>query len=336
MVKADGYGHGAREIARALAEEKCVVGFGVASLSEARDLALPDKPIWILGPALPEERSAIVEGGYIPVVSTLEEARAYSSSAEQLQKEARIQLAIDTGMGRVGCRPDNALNLLPELVALPGIVIESIGSHLPSADEDAAFTNDQFKQFRGLVREIRGAGYSFSHAHIANSAGTLGYPHREGETVRAGLMLYGSSPLPRWQKELRPALAWKSRVCLVRELPAGHGVSYGRIFITDRPTLTATISAGYADGLPRHLAASGAEVLIGGKRCPLLGRVTMDQIIVDVSHLPNPPEVGDETVIIGSQNSEIIPVDEVAERAGTITWEIFTGISKRVRREYRH
>jgi len=316
------------------------LGFGVAIINEAWELKLnlPGKlkrPVWVLGPAaLPWERHAIVSEGFIPVVSDFDGARPFSEVAESVHKEARIQLAVDTGMGRAGCRPGEVVNLAKQIANLPGVAIESIGSHLPSADEDEAFTQDQLRRFRGIVRELRRAGVAFDHAHIANSAGTLGYATEDGESVRVGLMLYGCSPLPEQQTELRPVLSWKSRVCLVRELPVGHGVSYGRTFVTGRPTLAATISVGYADGFPRHLSGVGTEVLIRGRRCSLLGRVTMDQIIVDVTDMPELPVAGDEVVLIGNQDSESISVDELAGRAGTIPWEIFTGIGRRVHRVY--
>jgi alanine racemase len=169
--------------------------------------------------------------------------------------------------------------------------------------------------------------------HVLLSAGILGFSQHHFDIVRAGLMLYGSSPLPEAQKLLRPVMALKSRIALLRDLPAGRSVSYGRTFITTRPTRVATISVGYADGFPRSISKREGAVLVGGQRCPVLGRVTMDLMMADVTAVPG-VEAGDEAVLIGRQGTEEIFAAEVAERAGTIAWEIFTGIGSRVRRVY--
>ncbi len=169
--------------------------------------------------------------------------------------------------------------------------------------------------------------------HVLLSAGILGFAQHRFDMVRAGLMLYGSAPLPNEQKFLRPVMTLKARVALLRDLPAGRSVSYGRTFTTARPMRVATISAGYADGYPRSLSNRDAAVLIGGRRCPVLGRVTMDLMMADVTASPE-VELGEEVVLIGRQGGEEILAAEVAERAGTIAWEIFTGIGSRVRRLY--
>ncbi len=169
--------------------------------------------------------------------------------------------------------------------------------------------------------------------HVLLSAGILGFPQHRFDLVRAGLILYGASPLPNEQKHLRPVMNLKSRVTLLRDLPAGRSVSYGRTFVTTRPTRVATISAGYADGYPRAISNRGGAVLIGGRSCPLLGRITMDLMMADVSAVTE-VRLGDEVVLIGQQGDEEVLVAEVAERAGTIAWDIFTGIGSRVRRMY--
>jgi alanine racemase len=171
--------------------------------------------------------------------------------------------------------------------------------------------------------------------HAQNSAGLIGYALRGSSNLaRPGLMLYGSSPLPDFQRRLRPALTLKTRVTLVRALPAGRGISYGRTFITPRAMRAGTLGAGYADGYPRHLSNAGAEVLVRGRRCPVLGRVTMDQIVVDLSDIPGAVEAGEEAVLIGAQGEEEILAGELAAKAGTIPWEIFTGLTARVGRYY--
>ncbi|MGK0184615.1 MAG: alanine racemase [Verrucomicrobiales bacterium] len=334
IIKADAYGHGAVAVGRALQEESCVFAFGVANVHEALELhdANIRLPVYVLSPALPSERTTVVANGFIAAVSNMEEAVDYSAIACRMSTVARIQCVLDTGMGRIGMLPDGILTFAQDLAALPAIEIESVSSHLPSADEDEHFTQDQMREYRRLITKLQEKGIPFTRSHIANSAGTMGYPVASNECVRAGLMLYGCAPVSKFQDHLKPALTLKACVTLVRNLPEGQSISYGRTFITDRPTVTATISAGYADGYPRHLSGQGAEVLIHGRRCPLLGRVTMDQIVVDVTDLPKRPEVGCEVVLLGSQNMESVLAQEVADKAGTIPWEIFTGISKRVHR----
>jgi alanine racemase len=165
------------------------------------------------------------------------------------------------------------------------------------------------------------------------SAGTLAFNQRTHEIVRAGIMLYGISPLPEFRELLKPAMTWKTRICLVRDVPKGSSISYGRTFIAPRNMRVATLSAGYADGYPWHLSNRGAGVLVRGKRCPLLGRVTMDLMVIDVSGLDG-VQVGDDVVLMGRDGSEEIPCSELGEKAGTITWEIVTRIGARVRRVY--
>ena len=211
--------------------------------------------------------------------------------------------------------------------ALPNLEIEGIGSHLPSADEDEDFTRAQFAKYAEILRSL-GGPERFRWRHLSNSAGLLGYGRESCNLARPGLMLYGISPLPRHPVKLKNVMSLKSRVTLVRTLPAGHGVSYGRAFVTTRPTRVATVGIGYGDGYPRHLSGNGAEAFIRGRRFPLLGRVTMDQIMVDVTG--SDVAEGDEVELFGPN----IRVDEVAAKAGTIAWEILTGITPRVVRVY--
>ncbi len=327
VVKANGYGHGMVEVAGALRETTDL--FGVANLHEAQELRASgiDQPILILGAALPSEQTEINLSGFIPTVSSREEAQAFAGNV------TGINFAIDTGMGRMGCWQDDAIAELEQIARIPGLIVHSVSTHLPVADEDPAFTEDELTRFEELVRQMRVRVAGAYKVHVLLSAGILGFDRHPFDLVRAGLMLYGSSPLPEAQKFLRPVLALKSRVTLVRDLPAGRSVSYGRTFVTKKSTRVATISAGYADGYPRSISNRDGAVLIGGRRCPVLGRVTMDQMMADVSALPE-VNLGDEVVLIGKQGEEEIFAAEVAERAGTIAWEIFTGIGSRVRRVY--
>jgi len=216
---------------------------------------------------------------------------------------------------------------------LPNIKIHSLSTHLPVSNEDADFTRAELGHFADLVKKLRAEFPGDYKAHVLQSAGVLAFADPPFDIVRAGLMLYGIAPLPDFQKLLRPVMTWKTRIALIRDMPAGHGISYGRTFITPREMRVATLSAGYADGYPRHLSNREAAILVRGQRCPLLGRVTMDLMMIDVSHLGD-ATVGDEAVLMGRQGHQEISAVELAERANTISWEITTRIGSRVRRVY--
>ena len=331
VIKANGYGHGLAEVARVLAEH--VDLFAVANFPEAVEAraVAPKHPIVILGPALPAERAAIAASGFIASVSSYEEAAAFG--AVPADAEAMVNVVVDTGMGRMGCDEAEAVTTLGRILQLARVKVHSVSTHLPVADEDPAFTRAELGRFANLVREMQARAPGDYKAHALLSAGVLGFHDSAFDLVRAGLMLYGISPLPEYQHLLRPAMALKARVVLVRDLPAGVAISYGRTYTTPCAMRVATVGAGYADGYPRALSNRGAEVLVGGRRCAVLGRVTMDMIVVDASSVPN-VSPGDEVVLIGRQGDAEILATEVAERAGTIAWEIFTGIGMRVRRVY--
>lgn len=337
VIKANGYGLGAVAVARALTGE--VKMFGVATLDEALELRSADieTPILLLGARVPEEREIVVANGFVPCVSSVGEAKAWDALAMQQGKEPfAVHVAIDTGMGRIGFA-ESAWNArtIRALASLKHLRIEGIASHFPSADEDPRFTRKQIQRFGALQMLAVEHGLKPRLAHIGNSAGLLGYPelHTVSSLVRPGLMLFGVSPIPARQPLLKPVLTWKTRITLLRDLPEGHSISYGRTFVTKKPTRVATLAVGYADGYPRHLSGSGAEVLIRGRRCAMLGRVTMDQIMVDVSGVP--AKIGDAAVLVGRQGKEEITPAELARKAGTIPWEILTRITGRVRRVYR-
>ena len=334
VVKANAYGHGAAGVVDALAGK--VALFGVANLAEAEEIFphAGGRPICLLSGTLPAEHAAIVRRGFIPVVSSFEEAAQFATHAPQASGgRVNVHLSVDTGMGRLGVWQEDAIAVARKIMALPGIAITGIGSHLPVADEDPDFTREQLARFHGLVARLRDIGLGDALAHVENSAGLLAFPNVAGTLARPGLALYGESPLPEFQAQLTPALTWKTRVLVVRDFGKGRGVSYGREFITPAPMRIATLAVGYADGYPRQLSAKNAAVLIGGKRCVILGRVTMDQIMADVTGVDASP--GDEAVLIGTQGGETIPVRELATLAGTIVWDIFTGIGQRVARLHR-
>jgi alanine racemase len=330
VVKANAYGHGMVGVAEALAREAQF--FGVANLEEAAILRGEVwHPIIILGPALPAERVPIVEGGFIPSVSTFEEAQEFDRAAKA--SPVAINFVIDTGMGRMGVVQAEAMSLFKRIAGLGNIRIHSLSTHLPVSNEDADFTRAELVEFAALVKKLRADFLGDYKVHVLQSAGTLAFADSPFDIVRAGIMLYGISPLPEFQELLQPVMTWKAHIALIRDMPAGHGISYGRTFITPRKMRVATLSAGYADGYPRHLSNREAAVLVRGQRCALLGRVTMDLMMIDVSEIEG-AAVGDEVVLMGCQGGEEISATELAERAQTISWEITTRIGQRVRRVY--
>jgi alanine racemase len=330
VVKAGAYGHGLEEIARALADEDLAF-FGVANVREARQIrhAGVSTRIYLLGPTWAAERKEIVARDWTPCISSLEEACEFNWLAAAHGSRLKVHLAVDTGMGRGGFVADGLAEVLAALERLEYLEIEGIGSHLPAADEDEEFTRRQMARFAAIIAELGGAA-RFRWRHLSNSSGILGYPPGLCNLARPGLMLYGISPLAGCQQPLRTVMTLKSRVTLVRTLPAGHGISYGRAFVTSKPTRVATVGIGYGDGYPRHVSGHGAEVWIEGCRCPILGRVTMDQMMVDVTESREVGE-GAEVELFGPN----LPVAEVARNAQTIVWEILTGITPRVQRCYR-
>jgi alanine racemase len=323
VVKADAYGHGVACAVQALRDEAQL--FAVANVGEAaevRQLA-PQTPVLLLSPCLPAERGEALALGCIATVTSAAETAAFGSGA-------RVSLKVDTGMGRIGVWHEEAIREVERIAALPGVELHSIATHLPVADEDEEFSRTQLSCFAALAEKARGAvpGVKF---HALNSAGLCAFPEYAFDFVRVGLLLYGSASIAAFQPELRPALAWKARITLLRDVPAGRTVSYGRTFATTAPTRIATLAVGYADGYPRQASGHGAQVLVGGRRCAILGRVTMDQILVDVTAVAG-AAIGDEAVLIGSQGAETIFAGELAEWGGTIAWDIFTGIGGRTKR----
>ncbi len=337
VIKADGYGLGAVPVARALTGE--VKMFAVATLDEALELRAAgiETQILLLGARTPEERETVVTQGFVPCIHSVAEARAWEAEAVRQGKTPfAVHVDIDTGMGRIGfAEADWHARTVRALVALRSLRIEGIATHFPSADDDPRFTRRQIQHFGQMQMLAVEHGLKPRLAHIGNSAGILGYPelHSVSNLVRPGLMLYGVSPIASRQSLLKPVLTLKTHITLLRELPKGRSISYGRTFITRKATRVATLAVGYADGYPRHLSGKSAEVLVRGHRCPVLGRVTMDQIMVDVSGVP--AKAGEEAVIIGRQGGDEITVAELARKAGTIPWEILTRLTSRVRRIYK-
>ena len=327
VVKANAYGHGLVGVAQTLADDAQL--FGVANLQEALALreSLPH-PIVILGPATPEERSIIADRGFIPTISSLEEAKAFNRFGP-----ATINFKIDTGMGRMGVVENEAPEVFKRVATLSNINVHSVSTHMPVSNEDAEYTRDQLLRFQRILERIRTEVPGTYKAHVFQSAGTLAFNSPSFDIVRAGIILYGISPLPEFQKLLKPVMTWKTRISLVRDMSKGSSISYGRTFITPQKMRIATLSAGYADGYPWHLSNCGAAMLVRGQRCALVGRVTMDLMMIDVSKVER-AQVGDEVVLMGRDGNEEVSCAELAEKGGTIPWEIVTRIGARVRRVY--
>lgn len=335
IVKADAYGHGLSEVVAALRDT--VAWFGVANFHEAlRARAAAeemDPHVLILSPATPEEIEPIVANEFSGSVSLSAEVAAYGAAAARLGKTAKLHAVADTGMGRMGCPTGEFARLVKTIRENPHCHLEGIDSHFPSADEDTEFTLAQIEEFRELLGSIDTGG---AHIHLCNSAGLIGFSTKTpfASLARPGLALYGIPPLSGASARLRPVMSLKTKVTLVRRISRGAGISYGRTFIAEHDMTVVTLGVGYGDGYPRHLSGSGAEVLLAGQRCPLLGRVTMDQIVVDVSSIDREVLAGEEAVLIGRQGGIEITAVELAHKAGTIPWEILTCITNRVERVY--
>lgn len=324
VVKANAYGHGIEKVATTIAPH--VAYFAVANLQEAlilESLQLK-RPIFLLSAALPAEYPAIAKHGFIPTISSYEEALLFSKVAPA---DASIHFKINTGMGRLGVWHANAKKTLLSISKLP-LSIQSISTHLPSADSEAKFTRAQIAFFKNLLPDLK-KHVPNAFIHLLNSAGLLRFPEEAHDAVRIGLLLYGSSPIASEQKLLRPVMTWKAHISLISHLPKGSSVSYGRTYRASTAITSAILPVGYADGYPRHLSGKKAYVLIKGKRAPILGRVTMDQIMVDISKIRN-VRIGDEVVLLGQQGRETILASDLAKKAETIAWDIFTGVSSRV------
>ncbi len=340
VVKADAYGHGLRQIAALLMQAGTDI-FGVANLNEARDIRAVGRgwPIVMLGACLPDEVERAVKDNVMPTLSTVDEARRFSRTAKKLKRTVNAHVKIDTGMGRLGVAPEHAAELLDAIARLPNLNAVGLYSHFASAESDAAFSRRQRSQFNKLVKQLTASGHTFTHVHMNNSAGLLHEPDSIYNLARPGLLVYGVLPHGRrrvtaaMKRNLRPALAWSCRVSLVKNIAKDTPLSYGRSFIAPRRMRVATLTAGYGDGFMCS-AAGNAKVLVGGKLCPVLGRVTMDQMLVDVSKIKS-AKPGDEAVLIGRQGKQEITAHQLADWTGTLPLEVLTAIAYRVPRVYR-
>ncbi len=336
VIKADAYGHGAVPVGRAALRAGAAM-LGVATVQEAvllREAGI-DAPILVMVNPHADELDLIVEHRLTLMVSDIATARQLGELACEAGRVSTIHCKVDTGMGRQGFAADEAAGALQAISRITHVDIEGIATHFPSSDApEDPFTLGQIKTFRQVVRQIEKIGVPFEFAHAANSAAIINYADSLFDAVRPGLISYGLWPMPETSERspLRRALRWETHVVQVRELPDGASISYNRTFTANGPVRTAVLPVGYADGYRRHLS-NNADVLIRGRRCPVRGSVCMDQTIVDVSALPG-VRCGDTAVLIGSDGDETVTAEELARRAGTISYDILTGIGKRVVREY--
>lgn len=333
VVKADAYGHGDVPVAEA-ALEAGAGWLAVATLAEGvrlREAGL-EGPVLLLSEAPASDAAEIIHHELTPTVYSAAFIDAVAAAARQ---PVTVHLKLDTGMHRVGADEPTAAGLVRRIAADERLDLGGVWTHFPSAEDDAEFTGGQVKKLRGFVDERVSVGAAPGIVHAANSAGALLYPDARFDMVRVGLAMYGCYPSPpcRDVVTLRPAMRVVSRVVYTARLPAGARPSYGRIRPLPEESTVATVPIGYADGITRRLAKIGGEVLIGGKRRPFAGIVTMDQIVVDMGN--EPVEVGDEVVLLGTQGTEEIDADEWATRLDSVSWEILCGFGPRLPRRYR-
>ncbi len=334
VLKSNAYGHGMLAMAKSAMELNLPI-LSVASISESIELreAFPKTPILALLQPSDDELIPAIRNNITLTISDAATAERAGSLAQKLNTVVSVHCEIDTGMGRQGILLESATELLQQISRIPNVDIEGIYTHFPSADEpEDSFTVNQIRHFRQLLKEVSKDGIPYEIAHAANSAAILNYPNAILDLVRPGIITYGIHPTNSVPKDtpFRPVASWTSRVVLVRNLPGGVGISYGRSYKTERPERIAVIPVGYGDGYPRFLSNKG-EVLIHGTRCPIRGRITMNEIMVDVNHLPSVAP-GDSVTLIGQNGREHIRAEDLAEQCNTIGYEIMTGIASHVER----
>ena len=331
-IKANAYGHDAKIIAAELVRLRykmlCVAHVGEAA--ELRDAGIRTR-LLVLSATLPEHTDALLTYGCEVAICTIGMATALSRAAGRAGRRVAVHVNVDTGMGRIGVKPENTRAFIQQCRALPGLEIRGLMSHFARADEaDKTFSLEQLERFRQAADQE-----AVEVRHMANSAAIFDLPESHFDAARPGISIYGLRPSaeianPR-VKELRPVLEWKTRVTYLKEVPIDTGLSYGHAFRTSQPSLIATVPVGYGDGLSRSLS-NDCELLLQGVRCPQVGRITMDQSLIDVTVLRGRVREGDEVVIIGRQGNEEITADELAAKLGTINYEIVTAIANRVPR----
>ena len=338
VVKADAYGHGAVEISRMLQPFDWIWGFAVAEVPEAEALRRAGivKPILILGYVFPEDDPFLAAEDVRPAVFSKERAEHLAAEALRQGKQARIHIALDTGMSRSGFPDtDEAVREVAEIARMEGIIIEGLFTHFARADEaDKTNARGALRRYMDFCGKLEEAGVHIPIRHASNSAALLELPEARLDMVRTGIINYGVLPSDEMRPDtaaLKPVMSLKTRVTHVKSVPAGVPVSYGGTFVTERETVIATIPAGYADGYPRSLSGKG-YVLIDGHRCPILGRVCMDQFMVDATGISCRP--GQEVTLMGEDHGEVLPVETLSALSGRFPYEFLCCIGKRVPRVF--
>lgn len=337
VVKADGYGHGDVAVAKAVAQK--VTGYAVATLDEAVNLRENGvkKPILVLGYVDPYEFDILVSHEITATVFDVETAQLLADAARVQKKQAHCHIKVDTGMRRIGLEPDeNGIVIVKQITALKELSADGIFTHFAASDEtDKTSAEHQFKLFTDFTGRLEKEGIHFTYRHCANSAAVIDMPQVDLDMVRLGIAMYGMYPSDEVKKEkveLFPALDLKSHITMVKEIPAGEKVSYGGTFTTTRTTKLATVSVGYGDGYPRALSSKG-YVLVRGQKAPIVGRVCMDQMMVDVTDIENVTRA-DIVTLIGKDGDAEITVEEIAALAGTFNYEFVCDLGKRIPRSY--
>lgn len=337
VLKADGYGHGAVEVAKASLEAGATF-IGTALTEEAVELRENGitAPILVLGFTPATYAPLLFEYEITPTVFTMHEAKAFSDMAVKTGKTLNVHVKADTGMSRIGVFPcERAFEFVQKVLALPGLKVEGLYTHFASADaEDMSYAREQLAAFVALDERLKAGGMKIPILHAANSAAAMFFPESHLDMVRIGISLYGLYPAKnrRDRVRLKPAMSLKARIVCLKDVPPATRVSYGCTYVTKRESRLATLPLGYADGYPRLLSNRG-RVLVGGQTAPVAGRVCMDQLIVDVTGIPGVCE-GDEAVLFGTQQGASLSADEVADWLGTINYEVVTALRQRVPRIY--
>ncbi len=326
VVKADAYGIGLERCAR-LFYDGGVAAMAVAAMVEGDRIRriVPDARVILLGSPLPEERRAVVFSHYEVCCSSVDEVHEYAHLANP-SRPMPVHVMVDTGMGRLGASPDEAKRMVERVLSSPALRLVGIGTHYPQAD-DSLFSEQQEKIFQELLTSLPTLPPD-CWIHYANSEGLLLRPVGPTQAVRVGLLFTGVVPDGCQDPGVELVLRWVSSLSLTKRLPKGHSISYNRTYTLDRDSLIGVVPVGYADGLPITLSNRGA-VLVQGQRCPILGRVTMDYCIVDLTDVPHPPVPGEAVVLLGKQGNETITVNELAVLAGTIPYDILCGLRGR-------
>lgn len=339
VVKADGYGHGAVPIARTVEPYDYVWGFGVATVEEGIELRKAGiyKPVLLLGSTFPEQYMDVVKHDLRPTIFQLSMARALSETAQSLGKTAFVHIAVDTGMSRIGVADEReSIGVILDIASQKGIEIEGIFSHFARADEeDRTFAYAQLERFRHFLEEVRDAGIEPGLCHISNSAGIMGMEGAHMDLVRAGISIYGLYPSTEidYSLSLVPVMELKSHITYIKTVKKGTQISYGGTYTASSEMRIATIPVGYGDGYPRSLSGKG-YVLIRGHRAPILGRICMDQFMVDVTGIPDAAEL-DLVTLLGLDEGESLTMEYLGELSGRFYYEFACGINKRVPRVYK-